>query len=257
MDTPPGLEQARLLAETVKTQQHRSKEWYTARDSLAEYYDWLVLAEIKTVYKPNILRSDMFEDIMQQGRLGLLWAIDRIDPDRIEVFWVYARRCIRKQIVSVWHDNQLPVRLPRERGSMAGVMLRKGRDQQGELLPLREQYALFPHETHESVRAVYRAVQMRTVEIVDDTLTHTGDTLTPETVVERKHETATLHETVNTLTLPEQKVIKYRFGLDTGTPGVMNRASNILGMSQKEIKTCEQSARAKLAHPTRMLKIAR
>ena len=67
-----GLEQARTLAETVKTQQHRNKEWYTARDSLAEYYDWnSSFAEIKTVYKLDILRSDMFEDIMQQGRTGL------------------------------------------------------------------------------------------------------------------------------------------------------------------------------------------
>ena len=48
-------------------------------------------------------------------------------------------------------------------------------------MPLRGTEMLFPHETHESVRAVYRTAQMRTVEIVETaTLTHTGDTLTPK-----------------------------------------------------------------------------
>ena len=76
---------------------------------------------------------------------------------------------------------------------MAGVMLRKGRDQQGNCCRCGNSTRFFrTKHTSRFGQSIRYRTNARTVEIVDDTLTHTGDTLTPETVVERKHETATL-----------------------------------------------------------------
>ena len=203
-------------------------------------------------------------DLIQEGNIGLLKAIDRFDPIHGAKFSTYATWWIRQSITRAISDKKRLIRLPVhmvERVRKVELATNSLTAQLGRL-PTTEELALAAYLPESQIRRILRVpqepVSITTIQDMDPLFEESIDDLhtqSPESFVVQALLKETLEETMACLTEREAEVVRLRFGLDDDNDQTLEEVGQMYGVTRERIRQIEAKALGKLAHPRRSKKL--
>ena len=250
------------IKEEIKTLQRDVDKGADAKKRLAEANLRLVVS----IAKRYVGRGMLFLDLIQEGNLGLIKAVEKFDYKKGYKFSTYATWWIRQAITRAIADQARTIRIPVHMVETINKLIRVSRQLLQELgrEPSPEEIAKEMNMPVERVREILKISQEPVsleTPIGEEEDSHLGDFIQDESIptpVEATNQTL-LHEqlddVVSTLTEREQRVIKLRFGWDDGRPRTLEEVGKEFNVTRERIRQIEAKALRKLRHPNRSRKL--